>query len=68
MKKQKMPIITFSEDIFPELRKVLGMKNLKCEYCRKKITKKNIGGILRPKIIICKNSLCLIKAINRNLL
>jgi len=57
--------ITFDSEVFPKIRKMLGYKNLKCNYCGIKITKNNIGGILKPKVIICKNACCMLDAINK---
>jgi len=61
--KSKKVTITFDSEVFPEIRKLLGMKNLKCSYCGKRITKNNIGGILTNKKIICRNMVCMIQAI-----
>lgn len=57
-------MITFSEEAFPDLRKLLELKNLKCSYCNKRITKKNVGGILSKKTYICKDIFCIIHAVN----
>ena len=57
--------IVFTADVFPDIRKMLGWKNLKCSYCNKKITKKNIGGILSYKKIVCNNFCCLYDAIKK---
>jgi len=51
-KKTLKGYITFDNEVFPKIKKSLGLKNLKCSYCGKRITKKNIGGILTNKKII----------------
>jgi len=65
LKKKKIlkGFITFDSEVFPEIRKLLGMKNLKCSYCGKRITKNNVGGILSNKKVICRSAICMIQAI-----
>ena len=58
--------ITFDSEVFPKIRKMLGLKNLRCSYCKKRITKNNIGGILSNKRIICRNPICMIRAIGNS--
>jgi len=62
-KKTLKGFITFDNEVFPKIRKSLGMKNLKCSWCGKRITKKNIGGILSNKKVICRSTVCMIQAI-----
>ena len=57
--------ITFSSDAFPYIRKLLGLKNLKCEYCGKRLNKFNIGGIMKNKKAFCNCLLCIYDSINK---
>ena len=63
MKNQEPIIITFDDSVWEKLKKALGVKNLKCKFCGKRITKRNIGGFLLLKNVFCRNEACLINAI-----
>lgn len=65
----KKPIISFDSECWIELKNLFGLKNLKCKYCNKRITKLNIGGFASPKQVFCRNLVCLFDFINerRNL-
>ena len=56
----KKPIITFDESSFNQIKKALKLKNLKCKFCNKRITKKNIAGFLNSKEVFCRNIFCLL--------
>ena len=56
----KEQIITFDEDSYNIIKDLFKLKNLKCKFCDKKITKRNIGGFASSKEVFCRNSLCLI--------
>jgi hypothetical protein len=38
----------------------MGLKNLKCAYCKKMVTRKNIGGILGKEKVMCRSVCCMI--------
>ena len=63
--KPKEPIITFDDDAFNIIKKMFGLKNLRCKFCNKRITKKNIGGFLNNKEVFCRNTICLIDYIHK---
>jgi len=58
--KDKKPMITFDESSFNQIKKMLKLKNLKCKFCGKRITKKNIGGFINSKEVFCKRFSCLL--------
>ena len=62
--KNKKPIITFDEESFNQIKKMFGLKNLKCKFCKKRITKKNIGGFFNAKEVFCRNIFCLLDYIH----
>ena len=64
----KLITITFDESSFPDIRKMLGFKNLECSYCGKRLSKLNIGGIMRNRKTICRNAVCMIHAIDEGAL
>ena len=53
-----------SKENFPKLIKILGLKNLKCDFCKKRIRKDNFGIIFRGATS-CNSLLCQIEAINK---
>jgi len=62
--KDKKPMITFDESSFNQIKKMFGLKNLKCKFCGKRITKKNIGGFFNSKEVFCRNTFCLLDYIH----
>ncbi len=59
MSEKNKITITFNEDSFNEIKEILGLKNIRCKFCKQKITKKNIAGIFgHPKKVFCRNTCC----------
>lgn len=65
-KEELKPIITFDKDVFIKLKHLLKVKDNKCVFCNKRVTKSNVGGFTKHKKevrLFCKDTLCLIKHI-----
>ncbi len=57
--------ITFDESAYHILCKLLEVKEKKCHYCNKKVTKRDIGGFFGNPIKMCCNKpLCLFELAN----
>ena len=54
--------IVFDSEVFPMIRDAFGLKNLKCSYCGKRLSKRNIGGILKGTKYICRSFICMLEA------
>jgi hypothetical protein len=59
----KEQVITFDSESFNAIKKMFGLKNLKCAYCDKKITKNNVAGFLSAKEVFCNDTFCLLEYI-----
>ncbi len=64
MVKEKIhTIISFDDDNFEVIAKMLEIDNFKCKFCGVDVNKKNVGGFVNPKELFCKETLCLIRHI-----
>ena len=59
-----METIQLDKETFPEIRKMLGLKNLKCAMCKKRITKNNFGWLSKD-LVVCSSLLCLAEAMEK---
>jgi len=59
---KQMACITVDKSVLKEVLKLLGMKNLKCASCGKRITVANYGFIYKDGAY-CKSLICIMDAV-----